>query len=128
MVAVDPSFVVTQIEAVISDMAPAAVKTGMLAGPQTVAAVAELASRGDLTNLVVDPVLVSTSGHALMEEGGVVAYRRLLLPHAANLALGAAPLAAVICSQGIRPRGARGCLRLELGIRPRPHRPPRLDL
>jgi len=83
VVAMDPSFVVTQIEAVISDLAPAAVKTGMLASPATVAAVAEVASRGELANLVVDPVLVSTSGHALMEEGGLVAYRRLLLPHAA---------------------------------------------
>jgi len=83
VVAIDASFVVAQIEAVISDLAPAAVKTGMLASPATVAAVAETASRGELANLVVDPVLVSTSGHALMEEGGVVAYRRLLLPHAA---------------------------------------------
>ena len=83
VVALDPAFVVVQVEAVTSDLAPAAVKTGMLANPSTVVAVAELAARGVLPNLVVDPVLVSSTGHCLMEEGGVDAYRRLLLPHAA---------------------------------------------
>ena len=83
VVVLDPDVVVDQIEAVVADLHPVAVKTGMLATPATVAAVAELAARGALPNLVVDPVLVSTSGHLLMEEGGVDAYRRLLLPHAA---------------------------------------------
>ena len=83
VVAIDPSFVVDQIEAVRADLAPQAVKTGMLATPATVAAVAELAAAGALVNLVVDPVLVSSSGHALMGEGGVRSYRELLLPHAA---------------------------------------------
>jgi hydroxymethylpyrimidine kinase/phosphomethylpyrimidine kinase len=82
VVALDPDVVVDQVEAVVADLSPAGVKTGMLATPATVAAVAELAGRGVLPNLVVDPVLVSTSGHLLMEEGGVDAYRRLLLPHA----------------------------------------------
>ncbi len=83
VVAIEPSFVVEQIEAVRADLAPAAVKTGMLASPATVDAVAELAAAGELANLVVDPVLVSSSGHALMGEGGVRSYRDLLLPHAA---------------------------------------------
>ena len=83
VVAIEPSFVVAQIEAVRADLAPAAVKTGMLATPATVAAVAELAAAGELANLVVDPVLVSSSGHPLMGEGGVRSYRDLLLPHAA---------------------------------------------
>jgi len=82
VVPVDPEFVVTQIRAVTSDLPPAATKTGMLAGPATVEAVGELAARGQLPNLVVDPVLVSTSGRSLMDSGGVSAYRRLLLPYA----------------------------------------------
>lgn len=81
--AVEPEMVLAQVEAVVSDLAPAAVKTGMLANPAIVAAVAGLAARRMLPNLVVDPVLVSTSGHLLMDEGGVDAYRALLLPHAA---------------------------------------------
>ena len=83
VVPVDPPFVVAQIEAVLSDITVDAVKTGMLAGPDTVAAVAELAAAGVLPLLVVDPVLVSSTGRALMEAGGVAAYRELLIPHAA---------------------------------------------
>lgn len=81
--ALDPSLVVAQVEAVLDDLRPAAVKTGMLANADIVAAVADLARHGLLPCLVVDPVLVSTSGDTLMEEGGVDAYRELLLPHAA---------------------------------------------
>ena len=83
VVAIEPAFVVAQIEAVVSDLHPAAAKTGMLALPETVLAVADLAERGLLPTLVVDPVLVSSTGHALMSEGGVDAYRRRLLPRAA---------------------------------------------
>jgi len=80
IVPIDPSFVVDQVRAVLDDLSPAAVKTGMLAAPETVRSVAELASRGALPNLVVDPVLVSSTGYTLMEEGGVDAYLRLLIP------------------------------------------------
>lgn len=79
-VALEPAFVVAQVEAVIADLPPAATKTGMLANPAVVAAVAEAAARGALANLVVDPVLVSTSGYPLMDEGGAAAFRRHLLP------------------------------------------------
>jgi hydroxymethylpyrimidine kinase/phosphomethylpyrimidine kinase len=80
--AMEPAFVAAQIEAVLSDLHPMAVKTGMLATAGTVAAVAELAAGGVLPHLVVDPVLVSTSGHRLMDDEGLESYRRLLLPHA----------------------------------------------
>ena len=79
--ALGPAMVVAQVHAVLADLPPAAVKTGMLANAATVAAVADLAARDLLPSLVVDPVLVSTSGDVLMEEGGVDAYRELLLPH-----------------------------------------------
>lgn len=82
VLALDAELVVAQVEAVLEDLNVAAVKTGMLASATTVEAVARLAADGRLPNLVVDPVLVSSSGHALMEEGGVLAYRELLLPHA----------------------------------------------
>ena len=78
--ALEPEMVVAQVDAVLSDLPVAATKTGMLARPQTVAAVARLAAAGRLPRLVVDPVLVSSTGAALMEEGGVEAYRRDLLP------------------------------------------------
>ena len=72
-----------EVEAVVSDLTPAAVKTGMLGTADVVAAVAELAARGLLARLVVDPVLVSSTGHQLMDDDGVDAYRTLLFPRAA---------------------------------------------
>jgi hydroxymethylpyrimidine/phosphomethylpyrimidine kinase len=82
VVVIDPAFVVAQIEAVVEDLAPSAVKTGMLASGATVAAVAAVAARGLLRQLVVDPVLVSSTGHRLVDDEGLDAYRSLLLPHA----------------------------------------------
>ncbi len=82
VLAVDPELVVAQVEAVVADFAVAAVKTGMLARPGTVERVAELARRGVLPHLVVDPVLVSSTGQSLMESGGTEAYRDALLPFA----------------------------------------------
>jgi len=82
VVVMEPAFVVAQVEAVLADLRPAAVKTGMLAVGATVAAIAELAGRGALANLVVDPVLVSSTGHRLMDDDGLDAYRTLLLPRA----------------------------------------------
>jgi hydroxymethylpyrimidine/phosphomethylpyrimidine kinase len=97
---VEPEMVAAQVRAVTDDLVVAAVKTGMLARPATVAAVAELASRGLLPNLVVDPVLVSSTGHPLMESGGIDAYRELLLPHAA-VATPNLREAALLCDVGV---------------------------
>lgn len=80
--ALEAEMVVAQVDAVVSDMEIHAVKTGMLARPHTISAIARLAAHGRLPQLVVDPVLVSSTGHALMEEGGAQAYRDELLPHA----------------------------------------------
>jgi hydroxymethylpyrimidine/phosphomethylpyrimidine kinase len=77
---VPPDVVEAQIRAVVSDLRPAAAKSGMLATPEIVELVARLVSAGEVPPLVVDPVLVSTSGDSLMGEGGVVAYRDRLLP------------------------------------------------
>jgi hydroxymethylpyrimidine/phosphomethylpyrimidine kinase len=79
---VEPDMVAAQVLSVIEDFEVSAVKTGMLAQPATVERVAELASEGLLPHLVVDPVLVSSSGHPLMDAGGVDAYRDALLTYA----------------------------------------------
>ncbi len=81
VVALEPSFVDAQIDAVCSDLPVAAVKTGMLANSTIVAAVAAWAANGRLPNLVVDPVLVAASGDPLYEDGPA-AYLELLFPHA----------------------------------------------
>jgi hydroxymethylpyrimidine/phosphomethylpyrimidine kinase len=69
-----------QALAVLDDLPVAAVKTGLLASVAVVRIVAELAAAGRLTNLVVDPVLVSTTGAKLAADGVVDAYLRDLLP------------------------------------------------
>jgi hydroxymethylpyrimidine kinase/phosphomethylpyrimidine kinase len=82
LVALEPSFVRQQVETVLEDFAVGGVKTGMLATAATVRTVAELAAAGRLPQLVVDPVLVSSSGHRLMEDEGIEAYLEQLLPYA----------------------------------------------
>jgi hydroxymethylpyrimidine kinase/phosphomethylpyrimidine kinase len=79
---VDPDVVVAQVLSVVADFDVSAVKTGMLAQPATVERVAGLAGEGLLPHLVVDPVLVSSTGHVLMDAGGVEAYRDTLLAYA----------------------------------------------
>ena len=78
----DPEVVAAQVLAVVGDFDVRATKTGMLATPATVERVAQLARDGLLPHLVVDPVLVSSTGHVLMENGGVETYREALLPFA----------------------------------------------
>ncbi len=77
---VDPEFVAAQVLAVTEDFDVKSVKTGMLATPATIERVARLAADGLLPHLVVDPVLVSSTGHVLMQDGGVETYRDALLP------------------------------------------------
>ncbi|GAB2696903.1 bifunctional hydroxymethylpyrimidine kinase/phosphomethylpyrimidine kinase [Thalassiella azotivora] len=74
--------VVQQVESVLADLPVAAVKTGMLATAEVVEAVADLAARGRLPHLVVDPVMVATSGDRLLERRAESLYRTGLLPHA----------------------------------------------
>lgn len=79
---VPAAFVEQQVLGVVDDLDIAAVKTGMLASAQIVATVAELAAAGVLSNIVVDPVMVSSTGARLLEEGAELAYRHALIPHA----------------------------------------------
>jgi len=82
---VPEEFVVAQIEAVLDDLAIDAVKTGMLATPAIVSAVAELAAAGRLPKLVVDPVMIASSGDRLLEAEAESLYVEALLPHASML-------------------------------------------
>ena len=79
---VPAAFVVEQVEAVLADLRVAAVKTGMLGTTEVVRAVAGLAAAGRLPRLVVDPVMVASSGARLLEPAGEQAYVDELLPHA----------------------------------------------
>lgn len=65
----DPTLVYDQIECAFKDVRPDAVKVGMLANEEVAAAVAQALREAGAKNVVVDPVLRSTSGTSLMEPG-----------------------------------------------------------
>jgi hydroxymethylpyrimidine/phosphomethylpyrimidine kinase len=81
--AVPPGMVRQQIDAVVSDLRPAASKTGMLATAELVQTVAAAIRDHKLHNYVLDPVIVATSGDRLLDEDAVASVREHLLPLAA---------------------------------------------
>ena len=78
VVATDPDFVLLQMESVFSDIRPNAVKIGMLPTAEVVHAVGQGLQRFDAQNVVLDPVMVATSGAALSEAPAVQALFDLL--------------------------------------------------
>ena len=69
-----------QIRAVATDIGVDAAKTGMLANREIVEAVADAVEQTRIPKLVVDPVLVSKHGHALLAEDAVEALKLRILP------------------------------------------------
>lgn len=75
-----PQFVSQQIDVVFDDIRPDAVKIGMVSSPEIVRAIAEALRRNAAENVVVDPVMVATSGSALIADEAVAALVELLFP------------------------------------------------
>ena len=71
--------ITAQIDAVLSDISVDAIKTGMLSSAGIIHAVVD-ALAGVALPLVVDPVMISTSGHALLRSDAIGALRERLLP------------------------------------------------
>lgn len=80
VLALTPDLVAAQIGAVIDDIGAHALKTGMLANSAIIKAVAKKIQEHRLKNLVVDPVMVATSGDLLIKKNAVAALRSLLIP------------------------------------------------
>lgn len=80
--AIPTDVVRAQIDAVAADLRPAAVKTGMLASAELIETVAAGLSSHALTPVVVDPVMVATSGDRLLAEDALSTLVDVLLPHA----------------------------------------------
>ena len=74
------SIIAAQIDAIFDDFDVAAVKTGMLSSPAIVELVAKRLKPQNVTNLVVDPVMISKSGHALLKPDAIDAVKQLLFP------------------------------------------------
>ena len=79
---VPPEFVTAQIEAVFDDLAVAAVKIGMVAQADVISAIVAGLDRYKPGHVVVDPVMVATSGDRLLQPDAVAALRADLLPRA----------------------------------------------
>ena len=77
---VQPDFLERQLDAVLSDITPDAVKTGMLLRAAAVEVVAQKVHEYRVRNLVVDPVMISTSGATLLDPDALSVFRRVLLP------------------------------------------------
>jgi hydroxymethylpyrimidine/phosphomethylpyrimidine kinase len=79
--ALPPEALTAQIEAVLSDLAVGALKTGMLLNQALIEATAAAIAPLAIPKLI-DPVMVSRAGAVLLEAGAIEAYRRCLLPQA----------------------------------------------
>ncbi|WP_059102530.1 bifunctional hydroxymethylpyrimidine kinase/phosphomethylpyrimidine kinase [Shouchella shacheensis] len=75
-----PALVQRQIEAVLEDIGADVVKTGMLVDAATIEVVAEMIQTFEVGQVVVDPVLSSTSGSTLLQEKALEALQLRLLP------------------------------------------------
>lgn len=74
------SIVAAQLDAVFDDFDVAAVKTGMLSSAAIVEVVAKMLAVQKITHLVVDPVMVSKTGAALLNPDAIEAMKKLLFP------------------------------------------------
>jgi hydroxymethylpyrimidine/phosphomethylpyrimidine kinase len=83
--AVPPDFVVQQMAAVFSDIGADAVKIGMLYSAELIEAVADELRRHEVSNIVLDPVMVAQSGDKLLQDAAITALKENLLPLATVL-------------------------------------------
>lgn len=79
---VTPAFVRQQLDSVFSDLTISAAKVGMLSQPEVIDTVAQAVSDYQLKYLVVDPVMVATSGDVLLQEAAIDHLRKKLIPKA----------------------------------------------
>ena len=77
---VSPEFLAQQIDAVFEDIRPDAVKIGMVASSGLIETIGERLRFWGAENIVVDPVMVATSGARLIEEAAVETLKRVLMP------------------------------------------------
>jgi len=113
--AVSPRMIVAQVEAVADDIGIDAVKVGMLGDAATIAAVAEALDLVGEVPVVVDPVMVSESGSALLEPDARAALIEQILPKASVVTPNLAEARALSgLGEGASPRELAGAV-LALG-------------
>jgi hydroxymethylpyrimidine/phosphomethylpyrimidine kinase len=77
---VPPDFIAAQLDAIFADFDVAAVKIGMLSRSPAIETVAKGLARHRAKNIVLDPVMVASSGDSLLARDAVEALRALLIP------------------------------------------------
>ena len=77
---VKPEFLKEQIKAVVSDIFPNAVKTGMVSSSALIKVISDSIKEYGLKNIVVDPVMVATSGAKLITDDAIETLKKELLP------------------------------------------------
>ena len=80
-----PEFLANQLDCIFTDIFPDAVKTGMVSSTALIAVIADKLRQYGARNIVVDPVMVATSGARLISEEAVDALKETLLPLATLL-------------------------------------------
>ena len=79
---VSPEFLEQQLDAVITDIRPDAVKIGMMSSEELIKMISKKLKEYHLENIVVDPVMVATSGSRLISETAIDTLKTQLLPMA----------------------------------------------
>ena len=82
---VTPEFLKLELDTVITDIHPDAVKIGMVSASELIRVISETIRNYELTNVVVDPVMVATSGARLISEDAIGTLKECLLPLATVL-------------------------------------------
>lgn len=82
---VSPEFLCQQLDMIFTDIRPDAVKIGMVSSAPLIRAIAQRLRQYQAQKIVVDPVMVATSGDRLITEDAVSALKELLLPLATVL-------------------------------------------
>ena len=80
-----PDFLAQQLDCIFTDIYPDAVKTGMVSSTALIEVIADKLKQYQAKNIVVDPVMVATSGSRLISEEAVDALKERLLPLATLL-------------------------------------------
>ena len=140
---VPPEFLEQQLESIFTDIPPQAVKVGMVSSAPLIRAITRVVAKYQPKHVVVDPVMVATSGARLLSEEAVSTLKTELLPlaevltpnipeaevlsgrsisseqdmEAAAAAIGSAYGCAVLCKGGHQVSTANDCLWQSTGVR-----------
>lgn len=112
----DPNFVAAQIDAVFDDIYPSAVKIGMVSSVAIIKVIADRLTHWDAKNIVVDPVMVATSGGKLISDEAIDALMEYLIP-LADIITPNLPEAEVLCGRTLTTEDDMASAALELASR-----------